>query len=162
MYDHWWKCFEQHWEALILQQLTWPVTVTKFFFFFLGGGGYKKSGSSQEHIPLKIQQRTRHAQIHTGRPEYNVAETLVAVTCSQLSAIPYVFRHCDISWFLKLYKVMNRNYKQLRIILSQTVIMKVWLWFSLSLVTIFFFFKSRKYTNTSDHMYVYKHSWCIF
>ena len=37
-------------------------------------------------------------------PKATVAETLVAVICSQLSNIPYIFRHCDLLDLNKIHK----------------------------------------------------------
>ena len=52
--------------------------------------------TSQENTFLKVKQRTKHAQIHISWPQYCVAEMLVAVSCSHLSDIAYIFWHCNL------------------------------------------------------------------
>ena len=47
-----------------------------------------------------------HAQIHTSWSQNNMAETLVAVICNQLSNIPDIFRHCDL---LDLNRVRDKK-----------------------------------------------------
>ena len=71
--------------------------------------------SSQEHINVK--ERTKHEQIHTSWLQYKtVAETFVAVICSQLSNIPSIFRNCD---HLVLNKSLEKENCKLRITLLQ-------------------------------------------
>ena len=45
-------------------------------------------------------------------PQNNVAETLVAVTCNQLSNIPYIFRYCDLLDVNKIHEkqIQVNNY----------------------------------------------------